>query len=117
MSAMRGAAGAPAVLAGTTAVDVTGWIQSNNEDLRVICRVASDVAIRLNLLAKASDDATYVVKQVAASTVTVDGATAGYVKIAELDVPWPAVGNIQIYNPTGGNANWIADFRIYRGGN
>jgi hypothetical protein len=117
MASMRAVPGSPAPLAATTAADVTGWITSNNEDLRVICRVASDTTFRLNLLSSSDGGATnYVIKQVASSTVTVDGATSGYVRVAELDVPWPAVGNIQVYNPSGGEINWIADYRIYRGG-
>ena len=107
---------APAALAGTTAADITGYIAAQNANIRLVVRVASDGPFRLNLLATANPDTptNYVVKQVSSSTVTVDGATAGYVNVAQIeDVPWPVAGKLQIYNPGVGSINWVADWRLY----
>ena len=114
--AMSGQPVAPATLAGTTAVDIIGYESAQQANMRVVARVAADGAFRLNLLATADPDTptNYVVKQVASSVVTVDGAVAGYTNTAELsDIPWPAAGKVQIYNPAGGSIHWIADWRLY----
>lgn len=82
--------------------------------MRAVVRVAADGAFRLNLIASDTSGNDYVVKQVASGVVTVDGATAGYVNVAEFsDIPVPAAGRFQIYNPAGGAIHWVADWRIY----
>lgn len=112
--AMSSPAKAPAALGNITAVTVTGIIRTQNANQRGVVRVSADGAFRLNIVAWDDTGAnSYVVKSVSSSTITVDGATAGYVNNAVIeDFPWPANGEVQIY-ASGGALNWIADWRLY----
>ena len=87
------------------------------KDSRLIVRVAATGAFRLNYVSSSDDGTTnYVIKQVAVTTVTVDGNTASFTKIAELDVPVAADGQVQIYNASGGDIHYFADVREYYAG-
>jgi hypothetical protein len=97
-----------------------GFIAVFHSDYRCKVRAMATGAFHLNLFSRRDVDggATYVVKQVASSTITaVDGATTLYLNVAELDCPWPAVGKVQIFNTDVVDINWAVDYKLYRGKN
>lgn len=107
--------GIETALAATTALQVIGpKTCKDREARRLFVHAVSDVVIRLNYLFSPDSGTTWVVgKQIAASTVTVDGGTAGYVKSCELDIPIGFVYKVEVYNTTGGAAKVVWEFREY----
>lgn len=107
--------GVETALAATTALIITNRkICTDREPRRLVCSVASDVVIRLNYLISPDNGTNWVIgKQVASSVVTVDGATAGYVNSATLDVPIGFIYKVEVYNTTGGAGKIVYEYREY----
>ena len=105
-------------LLATTAAVIRGLKQSRDREARrVIVRVAGTQAFRLNYFEPPDFGTSYTIaKQVASSTVTVDGGTAGYTQSAELDVPLGHLYKIEVYNPNATAMNYVYDLREYTSG-
>ena len=107
--------GLETALAGTTAMDLIGPMTTKDrQSLRVFVAVCSDVVIRLNYQFSPDGGTTWLIgKQVAATTVTEDGGTSGYVKSCQLDMAVGYIWRVQVYNTTGGNGKIAYEHRIY----
>ena len=89
------------------------WISVEQANFWCACRVQANAAFRLNLLSTQDADLgpSYIVKQTASSTITVDGATADYTEIVDLDFPWPRIGRLEVWAAAG--TLYHADVRLY----
>lgn len=89
------------------------WIQVQNANYWCACRVQCNAAFRLNLLGRQDreDGPSYIFKQASSTTITVDGATAGYTEEVDIDIPWPAIGRLEVWAPAGTLYN--SDVRMY----
>jgi len=95
-----------------------GFISAGHEDLRCNCVVSATGAFNVDLISSHNPESepTYVIKQSASTTVTVDGNQSGYTESLELDIEWPAIGKIVIFNPGVADITWSALVSLYRGG-
>ncbi len=104
------------VLGATTAQVIWGGSQTGTDGGRhcdsgrgaaVACRVAGTAAFDLNFEIDPNNDGSwYVVKQVASTTVTVDGDTASYTQAAQLVEYLGFKCRVSIYTTAGGTYVW-----------
>lgn len=97
----------------TTAFILRKWMSVQQANLWCSCRIDADGPFNLDLLTTADADngPNYVIRQTPSTPVTVDGTTAGYTQHAQINIPWPAVGQLQIYGAAG--LHYYADVRFY----
>lgn len=98
---------------GGTATTIIGFVSVQQANLWCAIRVVANGQFDLNLLSSSNPDTpvNYVMKQVQAQAITPDAGPANYVFEAEMDIPWPAVGSIQIFSVA--TIAYQADYRFY----
>ena len=108
-------AGVETGLADATAAIIRGMKKcTDRANMRIICSVGATGAFRLNYLFTTDAGTSWFIgKTVTASTVTVDGGTALYVKSAQLDIPIGFQYKIEIYNIAGTTNDYAFEFREY----
>ena len=94
-----------------------GFVSVDQADYWCSVRLQATGTFNLDLFSGSDTDiangVSYLIKQVASSTVTVDGATALYTQEADFDIPWPAVGTLRIVNTDVADITWVGTARFY----
>jgi len=84
---------------------------------RVVIRIAGNFAFNLDYQFTTDQGTTWYqsggTDQIASSTITVDGATAGYTQAAKWDDDWGFQGRIIAFNTTGSIAAYAYEWRLY----
>lgn len=108
-------AGKETGLADATAAIIRGSKTcKDRQDMRLIVSAAATGAFRLNYLFSPDGGTSWMIgKTVTAATVTVDGATAGYVKSAQLDIHIGYNYKIELYNIAGTTNDYAFEVREF----
>lgn len=101
--------------ASTTGGD--GFVYASGQDMRVIGKVLATGPFNLDLITTQDADSgvNYVIKQIAATSITPDANDPGYIYGAEIDAKWPRIGKLVIYNTDIAAIAWLSDARLYYG--
>jgi hypothetical protein len=100
----------PEVLVGTA----NGISLRERQGMLILCNVACTGAFNLDYEFSPDDGATwYVGQQIASTTVTVDGATAGYTQVASMNIEVGYRWRVTIYQSTGSDKNFVYEYRYY----
>lgn len=108
-------AGVETGLADATAAIIRGRKTcKDRQRMRLLVSVAATGAFRLNYLFTPDGGTSWMIgKSVTASTVTVDGGTALYVKSAQLDIHIGYDYKIEIFNIAGGSNDYAFEVREF----
>lgn len=93
---------------------LTSHVNRDRSSMALLVIVAADHAFNLDYQFTPDGEANwYVGQQIASSTVTVDGGTAGYTQSAVLNVQVGFQYRVQIWNTSGSNLNAAYEWRLY----
>ena len=81
---------------------------------RLVIHVCSNFAFNLDYQFTTDQGTTWFnTVPIASTTITVDGATAGYTQAAEFNDDWGFQGRVIVFNTTGSIAAYAYDWRLY----